>query len=324
MTRRREPYIAADFEVVPAPALLGAEIRGLDLARPLGAATIVALEAAWAEHLVLLWRDQQLTVEQHVALGRSFGALEDMSHVGLVDGLPREILVIANEPSLNDDLAAPEHYRQGFKFHRVQWHSDNSYRAIPPRGSVLHVIESPATGGATLFADMYAAYEHLPDDLRRAIVGRWAIHDPSLNSANVLRRGATPPADVSQGTGPRHPLVRRHPVTGRDALYLGRRPYAYIGGYDVATSEELLDRLWAHATDARFVWQREANRPGDVFLWDNRCVMHARDPLNPFARRLAHRVQILGEPPLAGGKGAARPSAASCVAARPDASEESS
>jgi len=88
-------------------------------------------------------------------------------------------------------------------------------------------------------------------------------------------------------------------VTGREALYLGRRPYAYVEGYPVAESEDLLDRLWAHATQDAFVWRRPGNRPGDIYLWDNRCVMHCRDALAPTNRRLAHRVQILGEEPPA-------------------------
>ncbi|MSO65682.1 MAG: TauD/TfdA family dioxygenase [Alphaproteobacteria bacterium] len=298
--RRTSTDVVAGLRITPAAATLGAEISGADLARPLDRDTKAAIDAAWAEHLVLLWRDQTLTVDQHVAFGRQFGELEDMAHVALSDDLPREVLVVANDPALNGAAVAPEAYRQGFKYHPVQWHSDNSYRPIPPKGSALYVRESPPVGGATLFADMYAACEALPPDLRRLIDGREQIHDPSLNSANVLRRGATPPADVSQGRGPRHPLIRRHPVTGRCALYLGRRPYAYICGYSVGDSEATLDRLWRHATEPRFVWQRETNRAGDLFLWDNRCTMHARDGLNPAARRLAHRVQILGERPIAG------------------------
>ena len=84
-------------------------------------------------------------------------------------------------------------------------------------------------------------------------------------------------------------------MTGRQALYLGRRPYSYVEGYSVAESEDLLDRLWAHAAQDAFIWRRPGNRPGDVFLWDNRCVMHCRDALASTDRRLAHRVQILGE-----------------------------
>lgn len=298
--RRTEPYRLGGIEIRPAPACLGAEIVGMDLSRPMSAGDLDVVNAAWSEHLVLLWRNQALTVPQHVAFGRNFGVLEPMNHVAETPGLPAEILVIENDPTLNQDAEAPESYRQGFRFHPVQWHSDNSYRPVPPKGSVLYIRESPPTGGATLFSNMYAALESLPSRLRSQIEGRSQIHDPSLNSANVMRKGAKPPDDVSRGTGPRHPLVRRHPVTGRNALYLGRRPYAYVCGYSVAESETLLDQLWRHAIAPQFTWQRDGNRPGDLFLWDNRCAMHARDGLGSGERRLAHRVQILGEAPVSG------------------------
>ena len=298
--RRTEPYRLGGIEIRPAPACLGAEIVGMDLSRPMSAGDLSVINAACAEHLVLLWRDQHLTVEQHIAFGRNFGQLEPMSHVAAARDLPAEILVIENDPALNDSAEAPEPYRQGFQFYPVQWHSDNSYRPVPPKGSALYIRESPSTGGATLFSNMHAALEALPSHLRRQIEGRVQIHDPSLNSANVLRKGARLPDDVSQGTGPRHPMVRRHPVTGRSALYLGRRPYAYVCGYSIAESEALLDQLWRHATNPGFIWQRDGNRPGDLFLWDNRCAMHARDGLDSGERRLAHRVQILGERPIPG------------------------
>jgi len=219
------PYKIGGIEVVPADAPLGAEIRGLDLALPPDADTMTAIRRAWAAHLVLVWRGQDLSVDQHVALGRQFGDLEDMSHVAAAPGLPPEILVIENDPALNEAAAAaPEGYRQGFKDKAVVWHSDNSYRPIPPAGSLFHQREGPPEGGATHFCNMYAALESLPVELRKMIEGRTAIHDPSHNSAGVLRTGAAAPEDVSQGTGPRHPLVRSHPVTGREAFYSGGAP----------------------------------------------------------------------------------------------------
>ncbi len=295
MSRRRTtPYALGPIEVVPADAPLGAEIRGADLSQALGRAVLDAIKQAWADHLVLIWREQTLTVGQHVALGRQFGELEDMSHVATSAGLPREILVVENDPEWNDGGSAPRDYEYGFKNKPVAWHSDNSYRPVPPAGSLFHQREGPAAGGATHFCNMEAALEALPAGLRGKIEGRMAVHDPSLNSAGVLRRGARPPEDVSAGTGPRHPLIRVHPVTGRKALYLGRRPYCYVLGYSVPDSGDLLDQLWAHAAGEDFVWRREGNRPGDVYLWDNRCVMHRRDSFASEDRRLAHRVQILG------------------------------
>ncbi len=286
-------------DIEPADGVLGAVVSGMDLRDALDDDALLAtIKDAWAGHLVLEWRDQELSVEEHLALGRRFGDLEDMGHVATADGMPREVLVIENDPAKNESTAPPPDYLRGFQNKYVQWHSDQSYRPVPPMGSLFVQREGPVEGGATLFCSMYAAFEALDDDTKAKIAGREAIHDPSLNSANVLREGAIPPADVSQGKGPRHPLVRRHPVTGRAALYLGRRPYAYVCDYPVTESEVLLDTLWKHATDTRFVWQRRDNPPGTVLLWDNRCVMHARTELAASARRVAHRVQIAGEPPV--------------------------
>lgn len=293
----RSGRTAHGIDIVPSGGPLGAEVRGMDLRHGLDDADLAAVREALAEHLVLEWRGQTLSVDQHLALGRRLGDLEDMTHVAAANGLPTEILVIENDPAKNRPDAPPE-YLRGFQNKYVQWHSDQSYRAVPPMGSLFYMREGPAEGGVTQFINMYAAYDALSDDLKNRIAGRMAIHDPSLNSANVLREGAEPPADVSQGRGVRHPLVRRHPVTGRPALYLGRRPYAYICGYAVPESEALLDALWAHATNPRFVWARRDNPVGTVLLWDNRCTMHARTALESDAPRLAHRVQIAGEPPV--------------------------
>jgi len=289
-------YRDGAIEVVPSGGPLGAQVRGIDLTVGIDDSTVAAIERAWARHLVLVWHDQPLTTAQHLALGCRFGRLEDMNHVAsAASGLPPEILVIANEPELNNAADAPPSYLKGFQNKYVQWHSDNSYRDIPPKGSLLTVKASPPSGGVTIFSNMYAAYAALSPEMKERVDGRSVIHDPSLNSANVMREGAIPPSDVSQGSGPRHPLVRVHPVTGKKALYLGRRPFSYICGYPVAESEALLDALWAHATDDQFIWHRTINRPGDILLWDNRCAMHARTSFASSEPRLAHRVQIAGE-----------------------------
>ena len=290
-------YRDGAIEVVPADGPLGAEIRSIDLTARFDDETLAAIERAWARHLVLVWHDQLLTTAQHLGLGHRFGRLENMSHVASASsGLPPEILVIANEPDLNDAADAPLSYLKGFQNKYVRWHSDNSYRDIPPKGSLLAVKLSPRTGGVTIFSNMYAAYDALSLEMKAQVDGRKVIHDPSLNSANVLRESVTPPSDVSKGPGPQHPLVRVHPVTGKRALYLGRRPFSYICGYPVAESEALLDALWTHATADQFVWHRTVNRPGDILLWDNRCAMHARTSFASAEPRLAHRIQITGEP----------------------------
>ena len=138
-----------------------------------------------------------------------------------------------------------------------------------------------------------------PEKLKKAIEGKSCIHDSSRNSAGELRRGFQTTLDVTKTPGAVHPLVRLHPVTKRKALFLGRRPGAYIHGLSVAESEALLDALWAHATQDRFAWYQKW-RIGDLVMWDNRCVMHRRDAFDENLRRLMHRTQIVGEPVLAG------------------------
>jgi taurine dioxygenase len=118
----------------------------------------------------------------------------------------------------------------------------------------------------------------------------------TYNSAGDLRQGFTPVSDVRDAPGPSHPIVRTHPDTGYDALYLGRRPNAYINGLSVEQSEELLDELWSHATQPELTWHH-VWRPGDILMWDNRCVMHHRDPFDAGARRIMHRVQCAGDRP---------------------------
>jgi taurine dioxygenase len=178
------------------------------------------------------------------------------------------------------------------------WHTDMSYNPEPPMGSALYALEVPSVGGDTGFANMYLAYETLPDDLRRRVAGRLCRHDSSRNSAGELRRGYSEVSDPRQAPGADHPIIRTHPVTGRKALFLGRRRNAYIQGLDLADSEALLDALWEHASKPEFAWYQQW-RVGDLVMWDNRCVLHRRDEFDPNARRLMHRTQIKGDRPFA-------------------------
>jgi taurine dioxygenase len=177
------------------------------------------------------------------------------------------------------------------------WHTDMSYIAEPPSASALYSLEVPPAGGDTGFCNMYLAYETLTPELRRQIEDRFCRHDASRNSAGELRRGFVDAPDPSQTVGAEHPLVRTHPVTGRKALFLGRRRNAYIPGLPLADSEALLDALWAHASKDEFAWYQQW-RAGDLILWDNRCVMHRRDAFDPATRRVMHRTQIKGDRPF--------------------------
>jgi taurine dioxygenase len=145
---------------------------------------------------------------------------------------------------------------------------------------------------------MYRAYETLPASLRERVAGRLLKHDNTIDAAGYVRKGMERHADedVSVSPGRAHPLVRSHPETGRSCLYLGRRSRSYIVGLARDDSEALLDELWAHATQPQLTWSHEW-RSGDVLIWDNRCVMHRREPFDPHARRLLHRVVVRGTKP---------------------------
>jgi len=143
---------------------------------------------------------------------------------------------------------------------------------------------------------MYAAYEELPAELKRRCEGLTCKHDASTNSAGERRAGYEGVTDPRAVPGAVHPVVRTHPETGRKALFLGRRRNAYLMGLPLDESEALLDALWAHCTQPRYVWSQRW-RIGDLVMWDNRCVIHHRDAFDPDSRRLLYRTQVQGDRP---------------------------
>jgi taurine dioxygenase len=177
------------------------------------------------------------------------------------------------------------------------WHADMTYIDVPPQAGVLHSLEIPPQGGATYFANMYAAYEALPSSLKQTIAGKIAVHDGSLNSAGMLRKGYKEVTDPRQTVGAHHPLAWTHPETGRTCLFLGRRTNSYVLGLELAESEALLDDLWSRATQPAFVMKHDWC-VGDVVMWNNLCVLHRRDPFDNTSRRVLHRTQIRGTVPV--------------------------
>jgi taurine dioxygenase len=273
-------------------AALGADIEGIDLAGPLAPEAIAAIKRAWAEHLVLRFRGQRLADDDLMRFSRQFGEL-DWAPIAAANDAPegREyVMVVSNVVENGQAIGQLGAYE-------AIWHTDMSYVQEPPSASALYALEVPPEGGDTGFCNMYLAYETLPEGLRREIAGHLCRHDASRNSAGELRRGFVDASDASQTIGAEHPLVRTHPVTGRKALFLGRRRNAYIPGLPLEASESLLDALWAHATKDEFTWYQQW-RAGDLILWDNRCVMHRRDAFDPATRRVMHRTQIKGDRPF--------------------------
>ncbi len=281
----------APHRTTPLAPALGARIDGLCLDQ-IDDAGIDAIRAALLDHSVLLIPGQSLTDPQLIAFGRRIGEL-DVSPLAYVDGQRErahpEVLIVSNVKRDGQPIGV-------LGDAEVVWHSDNSYRETPLSYSLLHAVELPNSGGETCFASMYLAWQTLPAELKARVAGLEIKHDMTYNSAGVLRRGFSHVTDPVSAPGPWHPVVRTHPETGYDALYLGRRPNAYVRGLAREESDALVDALWTHATDERFTWCHRWQL-GDVLIWDNRCVMHRRNGFDPNARRIMHRLQFSGDRP---------------------------
>ena len=278
------------MRVEPLSPALGGDVLGVDLAS-VDDDLFEAVHEAFLRFGVLRFRGQQhLDSDALVAFSRRFGELDEAPpnengkrHVA---GHP-EILVISNVVENGQEIGS-------LGAGEAVWHTDMSYLPMPPMASVLLAREVPPAGGNTGFLDMYAALETMPAALRERVEGLSIKHDATTNSAGYLRAGEAEEVDVTSSRGHAHPVVCRHPETGREVLYLGRRHRAWVTGLPLAESEALLDELWAHVAQPRFTWTQRW-REGDLLMWDNRCTMHRRDAFDPHARRVMHRTQIRGQ-----------------------------
>lgn len=271
------------IEVRPVAGALGAEVVGIDMARELDDEVVGEVRQAFLDHLVIFLRDQKVTPQQQVAFARRFG--EPMEYPQL-RGLP--------EAPLITPVVKLEHERNNFG---GIWHSDTTYLAEPPMGSMLLALEVPPYGGDTMFANQYLAYEQLSDGLKKTLEGLVGISSSAKAEVSKTRedRMKAAGAELKILTG-EHPIVRTHPVTGRKALYTSDAHTASIKGWTEKESLPLLKFLWEHQTKpeftCRFRWQ-----PGSLAFWDNRCAMH--NPINDYHgfRRVMHRVTLKGDAP---------------------------
>ena len=266
--------------VTPLTPTIGALVSGVDLAAP-SAADLAAIEAALAEHCVLFFRDQDISVEAHKAFGRHFGVLDVHPNDPGLDGHPDVMIIHADASSLR---VAGE-----------MWHSDVSCSSEPPMGSILRMFVVPPHGGDTLFASMYAAYEALSPPMQELLGGLTAIHDGGPYYRDVNRI-------IGRDDGGRdypvaeHPVVRTHPVTGRRCLYVNSMFTTRLVGLPKAESDHLLGFLFEHIKDpsfsCRFRWE-----PHSIAFWDNRCTQHfAVWDYHPHERS-GHRVTVRGAAP---------------------------
>ena len=277
------PSIAAvTLEIVPLSPTMGAEIRGVDLSRPLEAAVASALREAWLEHVLLVFRGQEL--DDH-ALRRSADWLGDPAEISMpVERRGDDDASIALISNIRDEAGAPI----GALGDGDMWfHHDNSYTEAPDKATWLYAVELPGSGGNTLFGNCYRAYEALPERLRRSLSGREVlqVYDYTLKQRPDL-------GDLDGVPQSWQPAVVVHPVTRKKALYVDRLMTAAIGGYDRAASEALIEEIcvYTERVDYEHAW-----RPGDYVIWDNRCSVHARTDFPALERRLLKRGKVAGE-----------------------------
>ena len=281
------------MRIIPIGEMIAADIQDANLSQPLDDVSIAAITKAWNENLVLRFRNQHLSDADLIRFSSYFGELDPPGPnpygVTFLPEFP-EINVISN---VKDDTGVPiGNLGDG----EAVWHADMTYIDNPPEAGILYALEVPVGQGDTYFANMVAAYNDLPSDLRVAIEGKTLIHDAAHNSAGMLRKGYEEITDIKLTPGARHPLAYED-QHGRVSLFLGRRPHAYIVGMEESDSDSLLDALWAHATRPKYSWHNEWQK-GDLVMWQNRMVMHRRDAFDPSTRRVMHRTQLKGKSPI--------------------------
>ena len=280
-TLRKKPDSLRLRQLSPA---LGAEILGIDLRDPIDDALKQNFLDAWHQHLVLLLRDQVLDEDAQVRFAETFGTLAKTTSGRAFSVKHPSVMLVSN---IREDGKPIGALPDG----EMHFHSDQCHQATPAKATMLYSIEIPRTGGNTLFANAYAAYETLPEDIRRRIAGRRALNaytaDTMLRSANY--------DDAKSSCW--HPVVRTHPATGRKALYVNRLMTREIEGLPRQESEAILQKLFDHQEQPRFVYEH-VWRVGDIVMWDNRCTLHARSDFSAGERRLLRRVTILGEKPV--------------------------
>ena len=277
------------IEIFPLAPALGAEVSGVDISQPVDGTTAEEVRRAFADHLVLFFRDQKITPASQVAFAGLFGPVGTYPFAEPIAEHPQVIPIVKES-------------HQTTNFGGI-WHTDTPYLEKPSLGSVLYAREVPEIGGDTIWANGYRAWEALSESLRTTLEPLHAVQSAATNKAKLradhLKDGSmqghnVEEMDVRQAE---HPVARTHPVTGRKALYVSPAHTTHFVGWTEAESAPLLDYLFSHITreenTCRFRWTK-----GSVAVWDNRCSLHY--PLNDYHgfRREMHRVTIEGERPV--------------------------
>jgi len=265
---------ASEVEVERISAACGAEIRGADLSR-LDESTLETIRVAWREHQVLFFRDQTLAPASHKAFAERFGPLEIHPHAAPIDPAYPEVCLLHSEQGGRADV----------------WHSDVTYTPSPPIAAIVRYVKGPEVGGDTLWSNGYLAYEKLSDAMKALLEGLSALHASTLDADLCCE----------------HPVVRVHPESGRRSLFVNRLFTTRLQQLLPGESRALLAYLFAWCEQPEFTC-RWSWRPGDVVMWDNRCVQHYA--INDYlGERILHRCMVLGDPPVGPGPQWAAPDA---------------
>jgi len=283
---------AMTITVTPLTPCFAARIDGADITRPLDDRTWAEIRAAFEEHSVLLFRDQQLDDDAQVAFSRRFGSLEVTRSMNPAAGTP-----FARQSNLDiktGEVIPPDDRRMIYQLANMLWHSDSSFKPVPSLCSLLSGRIVPPEGGATEFASTRAAYPALPEPLRRRAESAVAVHDFAW-SRDQVRPGFFTAEERAVYPPVRHRIVRANPVNGRRALFLGAHA-SHVDGLPLEEGRALLRALLDHVTQSRFRYRHDW-REGDLVVWDNRCVLHRATPYDTTRyKRLMQRTTVSGDP----------------------------
>ena len=281
------------FDIRPLASALGAEVRGLDLGRPLSTDDFRRIHQAHLDHHVLVFRDQRIAPDQQIAFSRRFGPLQiHVLNNFQLAGFP-EVLIVSNIKEGGQPI--------GLGDAGAFWHSDLSYKEQPSLGSLLHAQELPSDGGDTLFANQHLAYEALPAELKDSIATLHAEHTYLARYEELRARSPWRPklsqSQVDEVRPVAHPMVRTHPETGRKALFVSEHFTTRILDIPLDESQAMLAELFARSTGAELVY-RHVWEPHDLVFWDNRSVMHLAGGTPDHLRRKLYRTTVAGDTPF--------------------------
>jgi taurine dioxygenase len=279
-----------DVTVTKLSPALGAEISGVDLKQPLSKGVVAAIKAAWDEHLVLVFRDQDLSQDDQLRFASCFGELGSRRKApaklaSRAEGILQDhekVLLVSNIKIDGEAIGA-------FGDGEFWFHIDSGYTARPYKYTFLFALELPSEGGHTLFSNMYKAYDAVPDELKRKLTGKRALHIHEYNR----NRQASHAGDIGSVPHCYHPVFATHPDTGRKSLFVDRLMTTSIEGFGEEESAAILSQLYDIGERREFIYEH-VWRLGDFLMWDNRCTIHARTDFPKHERRLLRRCAVEG------------------------------